>query len=206
MGKKNKKPKKNKKKQNPLAKEAKIVRQCKQLWERAQSDFVEVRRSSIHGSGVYASQDIPAEAQIIEYVGEYIDKEESEHRAWEQYAKHEEHNEAAVYIFNLDEKWDLDGNLPWNDARLINHSCEPNCEAITEDYQIFIYALRDIKKGEELYFDYGFDAESYADHPCLCGTKNCIGYIVGEDYRAELKEKLQQEQQEEDNKTQENEA
>ena len=62
---------------------------------------------------------------------------------------------------------DLDGNLPWNNARLINHSCEPNCEAITEDHQIFIYALRDIKAGEELFFNYGFDLESYEDHPCL---------------------------------------
>lgn len=182
--------KKYKKKQDPLAKEAKLVRKFKELWDRAQSDLIEVRNSPIHGSGVYAAQDIPAEAQIIEYVGEYIDKEESETRAWDQYAKHEENNDAAVYIFNLDEEWDLDGNLPWNDARLINHSCEPNCEAITEGFQIFIYALRDIKKGEELYFDYGFDAESYADHPCLCGTKSCLGYIVGEDYREELKERL----------------
>ena len=180
-----------KKKSDPLAKEAKLVRKMKKLWERAQSEFVEVRQSPIHGAGVYAAQDIPAEAQIIEYVGEYINKEESESRAWDQYAKHEENNEAAVYIFNLDEKWDLDGNLPWNDARLINHSCEPNCEALTERHQIFIYALRDIKKGEELFFDYGFDLESYEDHPCLCGSENCVGYIVSQDYWDDLKELLE---------------
>ena len=67
-----------------------------------------------------------------------------------------ENNDAAVYIFNLDDKWDLDGNLPWNNARLINHSCEPNCEAITEDHQIFICPGGTLK-GEKLFFDYGFD-------------------------------------------------
>ena len=179
-----------KKKHDPLAKEAKLVKKFKELWQRAQSELVEVRQSPIHGSGVYAACDIEAEEKIIEYVGEYIDKNESEDRAWDQYAKHEENNEAAVYIFNLDEKWDLDGNLPWNNARLINHSCEPNCEAITEGHQIFIYALKDIKKGEELFFDYGFDLESYEDHPCLCGSENCVGYIVSQDYWDDLKELL----------------
>lgn len=179
-----------KKSKDPIAKKAKLVRRFREHWESAQSDLVEVRNSPIHGAGVYALKDIPVEAQIIEYVGEYIDKEESETRAWDQFAKHEENDEAAVYIFNLDEKWDLDGNLPWNDARLINHSCEPNCEAITEEHQIFIYALKEIKEGEELFFDYGFDLESYEDHPCLCGSKNCIGYIVSQDYWGELREIL----------------
>lgn len=178
----------NVEKTSPLAAETELIRKFRLHWERAQSDLVEVRNSLIHGSGVFAIKDIPNEAQIIEYVGEYIDKTESESRAWDQFAKHEENNEAAVYIFNLNEVWDLDGNLPWNDARLINHSCEPNCEAITEDDQIFIYAMKDIKAGEELFFDYGFDLDSYEDHPCKCGSANCVGYIVSQEYWEELRE------------------
>ena len=185
-----------KKKSDPLAKESKLVNKFKEHWERAQSDLVDVRQSPIHGSGVYAAKYIPNEAQIIEYVGEYINKEESETRSWDQFAKHEESNDAAVYIFNLNEKWDLDGNLPWNNARLINHSCEPNCEALTEGEQIFIYALRDIEKGEELFFDYGFDLESYEDHPCLCGTESCVGYIVAQDFWPQLKVKLSEDDDE----------
>lgn len=179
-----------KKKLGPIEKEAKLVRKFLRHWHRSQSDLVQVQQSSIHGSGVYAIKDIPVEAQIIEYVGEYIDKEESETRAWDQYAKHEESDEAAVYIFNLNEKWDLDGNVPWNDARLINHSCEPNCEAVTEGHQIFIYSLKEIKVGEELFFDYGFDMDSYEDHPCKCGSENCIGYIVSQEYWDDLKNLL----------------
>ncbi|MDB4735365.1 SET domain-containing protein-lysine N-methyltransferase, partial [Akkermansiaceae bacterium] len=97
---------------------------------------------------------------------------------------------AAVYIFNLTKKWDLDGSVEWNPARLINHSCEPNCEAIQEGKRIYIQALRDIETDEEITFDYGFDVESYKDHPCLCGSAKCVGYIVGKDYLEELAEKL----------------
>lgn len=179
-----------KKRKDPLEKQAKLVRKFLKHWHRAKSDLVEVRDSGIHGSGVFAVKDIPNEAEIIEYVGEYIDKEESEKRAWDQYAKHEANNDAAVYIFNLNDKWDLDGNVPWNDARLINHSCEPNSEAVTDDDRIHIYAMKDIKAGEELFFDYGFDLESYEDHPCKCGSKNCVGYIVTQECWGELKELL----------------
>jgi len=178
------------KKKDPLEKRAKVVRQFKEIYESAQSDLCEVRNSVIHGSGVYAAQDIVEGARVIEYVGEYISKEESERRAWDQFAKHEENNDAAVYIFTLNDKWDIDGNVPWNTARLINHSCDPNCEAWTEEDQIVIYALRDIKEGEELTFDYGFDIESYEDHPCLCGSDNCIGYIVSQEQWPELKKRM----------------
>ena len=101
------------------------------------------------------------------------------------------------YIFNLTKKWDLDGSVEWNPARLINHSCEPNCEAIQEGKRIYIQALRDIETDEEITFDYGFDVESYKDHPCLCGSAKCVGYIVGKDYLEELAEKLAGEDEEE---------
>ncbi|TAE76635.1 MAG: SET domain-containing protein [Verrucomicrobia bacterium] len=172
------------------AKESLLIKKLKQLWARGQSELCEVQGSRIHGRGVYATQAIPAGTKIIEYVGERIDKQESERRAWAQHDKAKKHGDAAVYIFTLDDKWDIDGDLPWNTARLINHSCEPNCEAWIEGRRIFIHSLRDIAAGEELTFDYAFDVECYEDHPCLCGRNSCVGYIVGRDQWPRLKEIL----------------
>ncbi len=160
------------------------------LWERGQSDLCEVRGSEIHGRGVYATRDIPAEEKIIEYVGELIDKDESGQRGIDQAERAELHGDAAVYIFTVSKKYDIDGNFPWNTARLINHSCEPNCEAWQTGKKIFIHSLRDIAKGEELTFDYGFDIECYEDHPCLCGRAGCVGYIVSREQWDQLDEKL----------------
>ena len=173
-----------------LKEKARKRRQLEQLKERAKSEYCEARSSEIHGTGVYAIKDIPAGKKIIEYLGERIDKEESERRANAQMEHAEKTGDAAVYIFTLNKKWDLDGNMPWNTARLLNHSCAPNCEAWIEDKQIFLYSLREIAKGEELTFDYGFDIENYEDHPCLCGSDDCVGYIVGRDYWEELAARL----------------
>jgi SET domain-containing protein len=133
---------------------------------------------------------IEKEQYFIEYVGNRINKEESEKRAWKQFEEHEKNGAAAVYIFNLTKKWDLDGNVEWNPARLINHSCDPNSEAIQDGKRIFLQALRDIEVDEEITFDYGFDVDCYEDHPCRCGSDKCIGYIVGRDYHDELAERL----------------
>lgn len=167
-----------------------LHRQLLKFWNRAQSDLCEVRGSSIHGRGVYATRDIKAEERIIEYVGELIDKEESARRGSNQHELSIKNGDAAVYIFNVSNKYDLDGNVPWNTARLINHSCEPNCEAWMTGKRIFIHALRDIKEGEELSFDYGFDVDCYEDHPCLCGRDACVGYIVSREQWDILEEKL----------------
>lgn len=160
------------------------------LWNRAQSELCEVRGSDIHGRGVYATRQIPAKTRIIEYVGELVDKKESDRRANAQHAKSLKTGDAAVYIFTLSKTWDIDGNVPWNTARLINHSCNPNCEAFIEGRKIFIYSLREIAEGEELTFDYGFDVDCYEDHPCLCGSDGCVGYIVSREQWPKLKEKL----------------
>ena len=181
--------KKKKKKREPLSK-ADELRRIEKLTKRGKSDFVEVRGSIIHGRGVYAVKSIPKEEYVIEYVGNRINKKESEKRALAQMEVAEKTGAAAVYIFNLTKKWDLDGSVEWNPARLINHSCEPNCEAIQDRKRIYIQALRDIETDEEITFDYGFDVESYKDHPCLCGSAKCVGYIVGKDYLEELAEKL----------------
>lgn len=158
--------------------------------ERCHSEWCEVRSSGIHGRGVFATRDIPADTKIIEYLGEKIDKEESDIRGWAQMDRHNETGEAAVYIFTLDDDWDIDGNVPENAARLINHGCDVNCEAYIEDGSIWIWAIRDIPKDEELLFNYGFDLDNWEDHPCVCGADCCPGYIAGMDYWDELKEKV----------------
>ena len=69
-----------------------------------------------------------------------------------------------------------------NPARFLNHSCAPNCEAELDDGRIWIVAKRDIKAGEELTFNYGYDLEDYRDHPCRCGVPECAGHIVVEEF------------------------
>lgn len=182
--------KKKGKKSKKLKEAAKERRKLEKLKERAQSEWCEERQSDIHGSGVYASKPIPKGQRIVEYVGEKIDKDESEKRATKQLEHAEKTGDAAVYIFTLSKKWDIDGNVPWNVARLLNHSCDPNCETWIEEKRIYIYAQRDIEKGEELTFDYGFDIENFEDHPCLCGSDDCVGYIVGRDQWSKLRRKL----------------
>ena len=86
----------------------------------------------------------------------------------------------------------MDGDVSWNTARLINHSCNPNCEVTGKGTKLWISSIRDIKKGEELSYDYGFGFdEYYKDFPCKCRSSNCCGYIVreGSRWRIKLKEK-----------------
>ena len=71
-------------------------------------------------------------------------------------------------------KWDIDGNVPWNTARFINHSCDPNAETMNTGRRILIQAMKDIPKGEEITYNYGYDIENYEDHPCHCGSPNCV--------------------------------
>lgn len=144
----------------------------------AKTEHILFKRSKIHGTGGFARVDIPAGTRLIEYVGEKISKEESLRRC-------EANNE---YIFTLDEEFDLDGNVSYNPARFINHSCAPNCEAVGEENEVWIDAARDIRAGEELTFNYGYDLEDYKEHPCRCGAMSCVGYIVAEEYFSQLAE------------------
>ena len=140
---------------------------------------VQVRLSPIHGTGAFARTDIPAGTRVIEYIGERISKEESIRRC-------ERNNE---YIFALNEQFDLDGNIPANAARYLNHSCVPNCEAELQEGHIWIVARRGIRAGEELTFNYGFDLIDYREHPCRCGAAECAGYIVAEEFFEHLRTK-----------------
>jgi SET domain-containing protein len=134
----------------------------------AESEWVVFEKSSIHGTGGFARRAIPAGTRAIEYLGERISKAESLRRC-------EANNE---FIFTLNDHQDLDGDVAWNPARFINHSCAPNCDAELDEERIWIVANRDIAAGEEITFNYGFDLEDYRNYPCKCGSAECVGYMV----------------------------
>ena len=143
-----------------------------------------VKKSKIHGTGIVASQDIKKNTKIIQYIGEKINKKEGDRRSAERIKKYlNKKNEGSVYVFELNNKFDIDGSPLYNKARYINHSCDPNCEVDIIKNQIWIISLKKIKKGEELNYDYGypFDKDDYNDHICKCGSKKCIGYIISQD-------------------------
>jgi SET domain-containing protein len=145
------------------------------------TDWVVFKPSPIHGLGGFARRDIPTGMRIVEYVGEKISAEESLRRC-------EGNNE---YIFALDHHTHLDGNVVWNPARLLNHSCAPNCDAEFVDGRIWILARRDIRAGEEVTFNYGFDLVDYREHPCRCGAPECVGYIVAEDFVEHVRRRIE---------------
>src|SRR5436190_13658820 len=111
------------------------------------NELYEVKPSGIHGTGIFAREGIPEETRILEYVGERISKKESLRRR----------KENNFFVFTVTNKFDIDGAVDWNPARFINHSCAPNCEARMEEERIWIYAVRDLRAGEELTFNYGYD-------------------------------------------------
>ena len=150
-----------------------------------------VRSSSIHNRGIFARCDIPNDQPIIEYLGEKITKAESTRRGDALMEKSRKTGGAAVYVFTLNKRYDIDGGKGRNPARYLNHSCAPNCEAYIIRGRIWIYSLRDIKAGEELTYNYGFDVDTWDDHPCRCGTDRCVGYIVEEKQWPKLLRKLE---------------
>lgn len=149
--------------------------------------FVEARQSPIHGQGLFAKRLIRKGTRIIQYAGQKVDKDESNTRGLNRYEASKSDGGGAVYIFEVNDHFDIDGNFPWNIARLANHSCDPNCEVENDDDQIWVIALRDLQKGEEVTYDYGYDIEHFLEHPCRCGTERCVGYIVRTDQRRKLK-------------------
>ena len=139
----------------------------------------ELRESPIQGRGAFATRPIRKGARIIEYTGERISQDEADKR-YDDEAMGRHH----TFLFTLDEKTVIDAAVNGNEARFINHSCDPNCQALIEDDRIFIYALKDISPGQELCYDYayeraeGMDEESEKIYVCRCGAKNCRGTIL----------------------------
>ena len=171
----------------------KTTKKAKSVKKAPVNQYVSVRRSKIHGSGVFAKRNIPEGTKIIEYMGDKLTKAQSDKRAEEIEAKAKRYGTGAVYIFTLNKTHDIDGSVSWNKARFINHACETNCESDIIRGKIWIIATRDIKKGEELHYDYGYDLSNWQDHLCLCGFDSCVGYIVDEDKRGRLKKLIEKE-------------
>ena len=140
-----------------------------------------IKKSKIDNRGLYAATNIKKDSKIIEYKGRIITVKETE-------TNPKFDNNKAIYLFNLNKKYDLDGDFKYNTARLINHSCDPNCEVDGVGLKLWIYSIRDIKKNEELTYDYGFSFDKdYKDFPCRCGAKKCVGFIVNSQSRWRIK-------------------
>ena len=144
------------------------------------NEFIRIRRSKIHGNGAFAKKNIKKGTRIIQYIGKKITKAEAEKVS----------EKDGIFIFELNKKWDIDGNMPENTAKFINHSCDPNCTFEIKNNQIWIKARKNIKMGEELSYNYGFDLDGYKKYPCRCGAKNCVGYILDKDHWKKIKKQL----------------
>jgi SET domain-containing protein len=140
---------------------------------------IQVRRSGVHGKGVYAARPLKAAEVLIEYVGEVIDWSEALRRH-----PHDPDDPNHTFYFHIEGGQVIDAKFGGNSSRWINHSCNPNCEASEENGRVFIKALRDIAAGEELFYDYGLvideplTARLKAQYPCWCGHDNCRGTLL----------------------------
>lgn len=139
-----------------------------------------IRRSKIQGNGAFATRWIDQGSRIIEYVGERISADEADERYDD-----DEMGRHHTFLFSVDEDTVIDAAVGGNEARFINHCCDPNCEAVDDDGRIFIEALRDIAPGEELFYDYGYELGNdkltpglKKIYPCHCGSPNCRGTIL----------------------------
>ena len=139
----------------------------------------EIRRSRIQGRGAFATRRIRKGERIIEYTGERISNAEADRR-YDDDRMRRHH----TYLFTLTQRTVVDGGVGGNASRFINHSCDPNCEAVIEDGRIWIEAVRTIPKGRELTYDYQYERMSDDDeadeqkYPCHCGAANCRGTIL----------------------------
>lgn len=133
-----------------------------------------VRQSGVHGLGVFATRFIKKGSRIIEYTGKRVPDENATH----------DKNSPHTFYFGLENGLVIDPMTGGNEARWINHCCEPNCEAIEEDDRIFIYAMRSIEAGEELFYDYSLEidepitARTKEFYECLCGNESCRGTML----------------------------
>jgi SET domain-containing protein len=145
---------------------------------------IQTRRSGVHGKGVFAVQDIAEGEIILEYVGEIIDWPEAQRRH-----PHDPKDPNHTFYFSLEDGNVIDALFGGNSSRWINHSCDGNCDADEEEGRVFIKALRNIKAGEELNYDYGliidepYTKKLKADYPCWCGAKTCRGTLLAKKSR-----------------------
>jgi hypothetical protein len=139
----------------------------------------EVRHSPIHGYGVFALRRIRKGTTVTEYLGDRVTHEEADAR-YEDKAPNDNH----TFLFTVDSKTVIDGGVGGNDARFINHGCDPNCESTTQNKRIYVEAIRTIQPGEELAYDYQIERDP-EDPPnvdaifaCRCGAASCRGSML----------------------------
>jgi SET domain-containing protein len=140
----------------------------------------EIRRSRIQGLGAFATQTIPKGTRLSEYAGERLTPKEADARYPD-----DERGRHHTYLFAIDDDVVVDAAVNGNDARFINHSCDPNCDAVIDDGRIWIETIRDVEPGEELAYDYAYILEERHSpaakrrFPCNCGSPKCRGTILG---------------------------
>jgi uncharacterized protein len=141
--------------------------------------LIEVRDSALHGKGVFALQRILKGTRVIEYLGERVSHREADRRYDDKGA-----NDNHTFLFIVDSRTVIDAGVDGNEARFVNHACEPNCESVIEERRVFIDALQTIEPGEELTYDY--QIQRAADDPpevdeifaCRCGFAGCRGSML----------------------------
>jgi SET domain-containing protein len=134
---------------------------------------VTVRRSPVHGKGVFATRSLAAGERVLEYKGEIT--------AWRNALRRHRREGVAghTFLFGLSDGRVIDGGRGGNSTRWLNHACTPNCETIEDDGRIFIYTLRPVDAGEALFIDYllaidnAVDEEARAQYACACGFVGC---------------------------------
>jgi uncharacterized protein len=141
--------------------------------------LIEVRPSALHGMGVFAARRIRKGTRIIEYIGERVSHAEADRRYEDKDA-----GDAHTFLFIVDARTVIDAGVGGNEARFVNHGCQPNCESVIENRRVYIEALRAIAPGEELTYDYQIQREP--DDPpdvdavfaCHCGSERCRGSML----------------------------
>ena len=146
---------------------------------RRPSSSIEVRDSALHGLGVFATKRIKKGARVVEYLGERVSHAEADRR----YDDKDE-SDNHTFLFIVDGRTVIDAGVDGNEARFINHGCDPNCESVIQERRVFIEAIRDIAPGEELTYDYQIQREAH-DPPnidvifaCRCGAASCRGSML----------------------------
>ena len=139
-----------------------------------------LRPSTKHGRGAFAAAPIRRGTRIIEYTGERITHAEADAR-YDDEAMERHH----TFLMIVNRKWVLDAAVGGNDARFINHSCDPNCEIVVARGRVYIAAIADIRAGDEITYDYAYEREDGDDdaiatsrYPCRCGAAACRGTIL----------------------------
>jgi SET domain-containing protein len=148
-------------------------------WKEEPNPYFELRTSRIQGTGAFATRTIRKGTRIIEYLGQRISWRTADKRYDD-----EKMNRHHTFLFTIDDRTCIDAGVNGNDARFINHSCDPNCEAINDRKRIFIEATKTIPAGTELVYDYQYErSDDHTDedekfYKCRCGSPKCRGTIL----------------------------